>query len=49
MFENTEIALPSIGEQERLLEEILSIRNQQQELERKLQESESLFNQKVFG
>lgn len=49
VFENTEIALPSIGEQERLLEEILSIRNQQQELERKLQGSESLFNQKVFG
>ena len=49
VFENTEIALPSLVEQKRLLEEILSIRNQQQELEKKLQGSETLFNKKVFG
>lgn len=49
VFENTEIALPSLVEQKRLLEEIISIRNQQLELERKLQGSETLFNQKVFG
>ena len=49
VFENTEIALPSLNEQKRLLEEIIFIRNQQQELERKLQGSEMLFNQKVFG
>lgn len=49
VFENTEIALPSLAEQKRLMEEIISIRNQQQELERKLQGSETLFNQKVFG
>lgn len=49
VFENTEIALPSLSEQQRLLEEIISIRNQQQELERKLQGSELLFNQNVFG
>lgn len=49
VFENTEIALPSLDEQKRLLEEIIFIRNQQQELERKLQGSEMLFNKKVFG
>ena len=49
VFENTEIALPSLSEQKWLLEEILHIRNQQQELEKKLQGSEALFNQKVFG
>lgn len=48
VFENTEIALPAKGEQKRLLEDIISIRNQQQELEMKLRGCESLFNQKVF-
>ena len=48
VFENTEIALPMLSEQRQLLEEILIIRNQQQELEKKLQGSETLFNKKVF-
>lgn len=48
VFENTEIALPMLSEQKQLLEEILIIRNQQQELEKKLQGSETLFNKKVF-
>lgn len=49
VFENTEIALPSLSEQKRLLEEIMSIREQQQVLEKKLQGSEELFNRKVFA
>lgn len=49
VFENTEIALPLLSEQKRLLEEILSIRDQQQSLEKKLQSSEELFNRKVFA
>ena len=48
VFENTEIALPSLSEQKRLLEEIMSIRNQQKALAKKLQGSEELFNRKVF-
>lgn len=49
VFENTVIALPSVEEQKRLLEEIMNIRRQQQELESQLQGSEASFNKKVFG
>lgn len=49
VFENTEIALPSLSEQERLLEEILSIRRKQQELEKQLLGSEDSFNKMIFG
>ncbi len=49
VFENTEIALPTLSEQKKLLEEIISIRDQQQALEKKLQGSEELFNRKVFA
>ena len=49
VFENTEIALPPLSEQKRLLSEIMNIRNQQQALEREMLASEELFNQKVFG
>ena len=49
VFENTEIALPSLIEQKRLLEDILSIRSQQEELGRRLQGSEEMFNRKVFS
>lgn len=49
VFENTLIALPSLIEQKRLLEDILSIRSQQEELDRRLQGSEEMFNRKVFS
>jgi len=48
VFENTEIALPSLIEQRRLLKEIISIRERQKGLEKLLQESEESFNKIVF-
>lgn len=49
VFENTEIALPSLEEQAQLLEDIVTIRKQQQELDKLLQGTEESFNKKVFG
>ncbi len=49
VFESTEIALPSLDEQAKLLEDIVKIRRQQQELDKLLQGTEDLFNKKVFG
>lgn len=49
VFENTEIALPSLDEQKRLLKEIIDIRRQQLELEKLLQGSEQSFNKKIFN
>ena len=48
VFESTEIALPTLEEQRRLMIEIINIRNEQQELERRLKSSENVFNQFVF-
>ncbi len=48
VFEATEIALPSLEEQRRLMAEILDIREKQQELERQLQNSEDMFNKFLF-
>ena len=48
VFEATKIALPSLDEQHRLMAEIMSIREKQQELERQLKSSENAFNQFMF-
>lgn len=49
VFETTEIALPSLKEQRRLMANILNIRKKQQELEKQLKNSEDQFNQFIFN
>ena len=49
VFETTEIALPPLEEQRRLMADIMDIREKQQELERQLKGCENLFDQLVFN
>ena len=49
LFEATKIALPSLNEQHKLMADIVNIREKQQELEKQLKTSESLFNQFIFN
>ncbi len=48
VFENTPIALPDIGEQQMLIEEILSIRESQRELDERMKNNINNFNNKIF-
>ena len=48
VFENTEIALPSLSEQKRQMERIIALRRQQQELERAVDNEIVKFNQAIF-
>lgn len=49
IFENTEIALPPLDEQKKLMKEIIDIRSKQKELEMRLKDSETMFNHFIFN
>lgn len=48
VFENTEIALPSLSEQKQQVERIITLRKQQEELERAVDNEMVKFNQAIF-
>ena len=49
VFENTQIALPTIEEQHKLIEEILKIRESQKSLEELMRQNMENFNNKIFS